>query len=372
MSSELPWFQLLQPQEIDSPALILYSDRVRDNVRAAVGMVREPSRLRPHAKTHKTREVTAMLIEAGVTQFKCATISEAEMLASSGAADVLLAYQPVGPKLRRLMALVKTYPQTQFSCLVDHPAAAAEIDHGFAGMDYCLPVYLDLDVGQHRTGIEPGPAARQLYADCMGKRGIQAVGLHAYDGHIRDKDLLSRRKHCDEAFAPVRRMQEELAHAGMTNPAIIAGGSPTFSIHSLRPEVQCSPGTFVFWDKGYLDLCPEEPFVSAALLLCRVVSLPGTGRICIDLGHKSVAAENEIGKRVFFLNAPDLRPLSQSEEHLVMETGPEYSFAPGDVLYGMPYHICPTVALYEKGFAVSGGRVTGTWAIASRDRSIGI
>jgi D-serine deaminase-like pyridoxal phosphate-dependent protein len=75
-------------------------------------------------------------------------------------------------------------------------------------------------------------------------------------------------------------------------------------------------------------------------------------------------------KRVYFLNAPDLTPLSQSEEHLVLEAGEGHSFKIGDILYGVLYHICPTVALYERAYTIENQQVTGEWHTPARDRRI--
>src|SRR5206468_12634882 len=125
-------------------------------------------------------------------------------------------------------------------------------------------------------------------------------------------------------------------------------------------------------DHGYGQVLSEQPFLHAALVVTRVVSLPETGIISTDLGHKSIAAENELGKRVHFLNAPDLRAIGQSEEHLMLQTDAAHSFQPGDVLYGLPYHICPTCALYERAYIIEDGRKTGEWKMVSRDRKISI
>jgi hypothetical protein len=100
----------------------------------------------------------------------------------------------------------------------------------------------------------------------------------------------------------------------------VVGGSPSFPTHTKRKNVQYSPGTFVFWDWGYKHLVPDEPFEYAALVITRIISIIDEKTICVDLGHKSVAAENPL-PRVHFLNAPDATPISQSEEHLVMNPG---------------------------------------------------
>jgi D-serine deaminase-like pyridoxal phosphate-dependent protein len=347
-------------------------NNIKENIRVLKSMVDDIQRLRPHVKTHKTKEATLLLMEAGINKFKCATIAEAEMLGMCNAKDVLLAYQPIGPKLKRFVDVIKKYPATKYSCLVDNINAATEMSFVFAENNLTVPVYIDLNVGQNRTGIEPGEDAVQLYIYCSSLKRIKPIGLHAYDGHIRDVDFNIRIQKCDEAFSLVEKMQQEIKLKGFDEPVIIAGGSPTFSIHSKRKNIECSPGTFIFWDKGYTDLCPEQNFVTAALVITRIISLPDKTRLCLDLGHKSVAAENEISKRVYFLNTPGLKAISQSEEHLVVEAGENYSYKVGDILYGLPIHICPTIALYERALIVENNFANGEWKIIARDRKITI
>ncbi|MBS1667129.1 MAG: D-TA family PLP-dependent enzyme [Bacteroidetes bacterium] len=363
------WYNIDNINEIDSPALVLYTERVVQNIATAIGMVKDVQKLRPHIKTHKCLEVVKLMMEAGISKFKCATIAEAEMLGIGKAKDVLLAYQPVGPKLDRFISLIKQYPSTKFSCLTDHTDAATEMGSAFDRNGLTVPIYIDLNIGQNRTGIDTADAVA-LYGQCAQLKGIKPVGLHAYDGHIRDIDFDTRKQKCDACFASVIEVKEKLIHHGFETPLVVAGGSPTFSIHCKREEIECSPGTFIYWDKGYSDLCPEQKFIPAALVISRVVSLPTENRICSDLGHKSIAAENELGKRVFFLNAAELKPVGQSEEHLVLETFAGHNYKIGDVLYGMPIHICPTVALYERAIIINNHNPEGEWKMVARDRKI--
>ncbi len=360
-------FNIENIAEIDSPALVIIKEQVEQNIAHAVRMVGDVRRLRPHVKTHKSADVTRLLLAAGITKFKCATIAEAEMLGESGAQDVLLAYQPVGPKVERFVGVKKHYPQTAFSCLVDDLSAAQNMAAGFSENGLNIPVYIDLNVGQNRTGILPEYAV-ELYIACAKMAGITPIGLQAYDGHIRDMDFGKRTAGCNAAFQQVENIAKQIKAAGYEEPIIVAGGSPTFSIHCNRKSVECSPGTFVYWDKGYSDLCREQPFSPAAFLVTRVISLPDATKVCLDLGHKSVAAENEIGKRIYFPKWPDLIPIGQSEEHLVMDAGANHGFKVGDVLIGIPYHICPTVALYEKVFVVENNQIIGEWKTTARDR----
>ena len=361
------WFEIKNINELDSPALVVFPQRVKHNIQLAIDMIGDVSRLRPHIKTNKSPDVARLMLNAGITKFKCATIAEAEMLAQCKAPDVLLAYQPLGPKLNRFISLIKKYRTTKFSCLTDNRVAADEQATAFSSSDLVVPVFIDLNVGMNRTGISPDEKAIQFAKHCSTLKGIAVAGLHAYDGHIRDIDFEMKKQKCNEAFAAVEELNEKLKL-----PVIIMGGSPAFSVHSKRKNIECSPGTFVYWDKGYTDLCPEQKFLPAIVLVTRIISLPSENKICTDLGHKSVAAENEITRRVFFLNVEGLKPISQSEEHLVLETNEGATYKVGDIFYGLPYHVCPTVALYDSAYTIEKGLVTGEWKNVARDRKISV
>ncbi len=342
-----------------------------ENIKTLISMIDDINRLRPHAKTHKSAAATKLLMSAGINKFKCATIAEAEMLGMADAKDVLLAYQPTGPKLNRFIQLIKKYSGTSFSCLIDNDQSANSIGSAAVENNLAIKVFIDLNVGMNRTGIEPAKAFK-LYKRCLKMDGLSVVGLHAYDGHIHTGDYEERKAQCDMAFENVSALQQALIAEGFAEPVIIAGGSPTFPIHAKRKKIECSPGTFIFWDHGYSRSCKEQNFLPAAIFITRIISLPSESTLCLDLGHKSVAAENNISNRVHFLNAPELKIISQSEEHAVVEVPIDHSYKIGDILYGLPVHICPTVALYESAFVIENDYVTAEWEITARDRQINI
>jgi len=370
-SLQRPWYEVENLDRIESPALLVYSDRVDENIHRMIAIVGDVARLRPHAKTHKSSAVTARYLAAGVNKFKAATIAEVEMLAQSGAADVLFAYQPVGPNIRRLIDLIETFPKTAFSCLLDNIGPAGRLSVEATRRKVDVGVFLDIDCGQHRTGIAPDENAVSLYRQISSLPGLKPLGLHAYDGHIHVGDLAVRKEQCEMAFARVAKLCEELRGLGLPVNTIVAGGTPTFPFHAQRGDVECSPGTCVFWDFGYSTTFPDLEFLVAALVLTRVVSKPSRGRLCLDLGHKAIASENP-PPRVEFLNLPNARAISHSEEHLVIEAETADEFKIGDCLYGVPRHICPTVALHAQAIVIQSGLVSGEWAIDARDRHLTI
>jgi D-serine deaminase-like pyridoxal phosphate-dependent protein len=366
------WYELNDPEEIDSPALLIYKDRIASNIQTMIQIAGDANRLVPHIKTHKMVEIAQMQLHAGISKFKCATIAEAEMLAEAGAKNILLAYQLTAPKATRFLTLVKKYPEIEYASLIDNFESAKMLSDLFAKENMSTNVFIDVDSGMHRTGIAPDNSLFNLFAQINKLQNIVCKGLHIYDGHIRDEDFEIRKEKVEESFVPIKSFLEKIITEGFPSPKIIAGGTPTFTVHALDKEIFCSPGTCLLWDYGYDSILQEQPFEFAAVLLTRVISKPAPGLITTDLGHKSVAAENPISKRIFFLNLSDYNVRSQSEEHLVVEVKDAENIHVGDVLYGIPYHVCPTVALYDEAVVVENGNVIDKWNVVARKKKITI
>src|SRR5262245_41413452 len=185
-------YALRDTSAVFTPALLFYKDPIRRNIDLAVTMAGGPDRLRPHVKTHKTREIVRMKLDAGITKHKCATVAEAEMLAGCCVRDVLLAYNLVGPNCGRMARLARAYPDCRFSVLADHPDAARQLSEAMAAARQTVDVLLDVDVGQHRTGIAPGDEAASLYELFARLPGLRPGGLHVYDGHNHQEGLPER------------------------------------------------------------------------------------------------------------------------------------------------------------------------------------
>jgi len=369
MTLDIAWARAADLSAIPSPALLLGLEPIERNLQGMLAMAGSPARLRPHVKTHKLGWLVQRQIALGITSFKCATIAEAEMCAQAGAADVLIAFQLVGPNIGRVFTLIEKYPRTHFSTVVDERGVLDALSHAAEKAGTTLEVLLDLDVGQHRTGIAPGPAAVALYEALAEARSLTPGGLHAYDGHLSQSDPTVRTAACAEAFAPVAALRSELLALGLPVPRVVAGGTPTFPMHAKLKDVQCSPGTCVLWDASYANKLPDMNFSPAAVLLTRVVSKPGGNRLCVDLGHKAVASEMP-HPRVVFPDLPNAQFVTHSEEHLVLESTAAQRLALGDTLLGVPWHVCPTVALHTEAVMISGGKVTGQCRIDARARKI--
>jgi D-serine deaminase-like pyridoxal phosphate-dependent protein len=371
-----PAYKIRDTSDIYSPGLVFYKELIQQNIARAVAMAGSPERLRPHVKTHKTREIVRLELRAGINKHKCATIAEAEMLAQCGVPDVLLAYNIIGPNCGRLARLVQGYPNTRFAVLADHPAAVRQLSQVMAAAGEEVDVLLDVDPGQHRTGILPGPEAAALYELICRSPGLRPGGLHFYDGHNRQESRAEREAAVRAQLAPLLALRTTLLNEKkLPVPLLVLGGTPTFPIFAGidLPNVECAPGTCFLNDHGYGTRFQDlADFTPAALLLTRVVSRPTPTRVTLDLGNKAVASDPPAGQRCVLLDVPEYKAVLHNEEHLVIETPAADRFGPGDEIYAMPTHICPTCALHRQAHVVEHGQVTERWDIAARDRVLEI
>lgn len=366
--SNTNWFALKTPEKINSPSLLVFKDRIVHNINLMVSATGNPQKLRPHVKTHKMEEVVDLQVAASITKFKCATIAEAELLATSKAQDILLAMQPIGPNISRFFNLKQAFPHKLFACLVDNEFSLNELSQEAKRRNTTLNVFVDLDVGMSRTGISP-KRSFEFIKEIVNDEYIQLKGLHVYDGHLRISNVNERISKCNEAFSAVENLLQQLKKDKIKINEVVAGGSPTFFVHANRPNVIASPGTTLLWDEGYGSKFPDMEFRHAAVLVTRLLSKPKPNQFCLDLGHKALASEMPF-PRVKFLNTDDFEQLSQSEEHFVVKvTNPE-KYQIGDVFYAVPMHVCPTVAKYPKVSVVEKGEIIDTWKVAARDHKI--
>jgi D-serine deaminase-like pyridoxal phosphate-dependent protein len=352
--------------------LVVYPEIVAKNLDRAVALTGDPRRLCPHAKTHKTVDVVRMSLERGITHHKCATLAEARMLAEAGAHDVVVAYPTVGPNVARLVELVGQFPKVTMSTLVDDLSAVKALSEAASAAGVEIRVLLDIDAGMGRTGVPIGPDVLDMYRCIDSLPGLVAAGVHVYDGDVDSPSVDVRRSRSRESWGQLARLVSAVEFAGLSVPRIIVAGTNTFGIWMelalADPRMQVSPGTFVFSDWNYHCRYPEIGMTPAVIALTRVISKPGRGRITCDLGHKAVAADAAMKDRVHLLGIGPHEIARQNEEHLVIDVPDADRYRVGEVLYGVPYHICPTCALHPAMYAAREGRVAGRWQVASRDR----
>jgi D-serine deaminase-like pyridoxal phosphate-dependent protein len=375
MKQSLPAIESLTLDSLASPLMVIFRDRLLANLDSMLVMAGHPGRLRPHCKTHKMDQIIRLWVERGVTKHKAATVAECEMLAAAGATDVLLAYNPVGPNIQRVVSLAATFPGCRFSVTTDHEKPLQLLSAAAAKAKVTIGVMLDVNVGMNRTGICPDdPAAVPLYVQTSKLPGLRAAGFHIYDGHQRQTSLNERKAAVASQWTAILELQEQCQAAGASVPALACGGTPTFPCYAEMddPGLELCPGTCVLHDSGYGNHFPDLPFEPAAAVITRVVSRPASDRMTLDIGNKAVAADPPKGSRVYFPDLPDAVQDSHNEEHMGLITADADHYEPGDVLLAIPMHICPTSALYDRVAIIDKGKIAEYWDVTSRNRKITI
>lgn len=356
-----------------SPALVIYLDRVRDNLRTVLTHTGGPERWRPHVKTTKLPEIFAELARAGIRQFKCATTRELDQLLTSLEAegvldgDVLLAYPIVGPALDDLEIIANHHANAHISVLCEDLETVSKLTDR-------IGIFVDVNPGMHRTGLPL--TERETIFEIAKAAGSRFRGIHFYDGHLH-QDPAQRRIDTFACYGDLLTLHEELVASGLSVPEIITSGTPTFRLALEYPGFsnlgstlhRVSPGTVVFHDQrseaenADLDLYP------AALLFSRVVSRPTEGLVTCDAGAKSLSADAGDPAAVV-LGRPGLVAQPPSEEHLPLQVLHGESPRRGDELLLVPRHVCTTVNLAEEVLLIENGRPVGTAHVTARSHPL--
>ncbi len=356
--------------EIDTPALILDLDAFEANLdRMAALLAPTGTRLRAHAKTHKSPVIARLQMARGAIGQCVQKVAEAEVLAWGGIPDILVSNEVVGArKLARLAALAgiaKVAVCADDAPQIDAIAAAAEA----AGVR--LPVLVEIDTGAGRCGVAPGPDAVALARRIAASKHLIFGGLQAYHGSAQHKRTPAERQTLIAGAAEgARRTVEQLRQQGLDCPIVGGGGTGSFEFEAgsgVFTEIQA--GSYAFMDADYarnLDAAgqPVSTFRHALFVLATVMSAPRPGVAVLDAGHKAVAVDS--GLPVVW-QRPELRYVSASDEHGKLEAGSETA-APklGEKLRLVPGHCDPTVDRYDWYVGVRGGRVACLWPVAAR------
>ena len=353
--------------DLQSPTLLIRLDRVRSNLARMIECVNgQPDRWRPHIKSSKIPEILDLILQAGVSHFKCATSREAVVLLSrrSSGLDLLVAMAHRGANLQRIADIAKSFPGHRISVLTEDEEHAHQITH--LGPD--LGIFVDLDPGYHRTGIPLDD--RNRIVNTVAAAGSSLRGLHYYDGHLADRNPAERMVECKTLYDALIDIVREIRGEGLE---LITSGTPTF-LEALRHEGlrefnhKISPGTVVYWDARSEGL-GIPGFQPAAYVLARIMSHPGHGILTCDAGSKALDAS--VGDPCAHVEGwANLEALHPSEEHLPLRVIGGEMPSPGSLIQLIPAHVCPTVNLADQAVLMEGDRIVSIVDVTARGHEV--
>ncbi len=347
-------------EEVDTPALILDLPAFEKNQATLFSLVRNRVRVRPHAKTHKCPDVARRQVALGAVGMCCQKVSEAEAMVDGGIGDVLVSNEIVGArKLERLAALAR---RAKIGVCVDHAQNVAAIAATGAQLD----VYVEIDVGMRRCGVQPGQPAVDLARKITAFNNLRFAGLQAYHGraqHIRSME--ERHAVIEVAAQHVVHTKRLLREAGIECPIVTGAGSGTFMLEveaGAWDEIQ--PGSYAFMDADYAKnewAAPLPRFEHALFVLTTVMSRPSDAMAIVDAGLKASSVDSgmpAVWKR------EGLAYTHASDEHGWVEGKAVPPL--GEKLLLVPGHCDPTINLYDWYVCVRSGLVEDLWPITAR------
>jgi len=355
---------------VDTPSLIIDLDVMERNLATMAAFFADKhTKLRPHAKTHKSPIIAHKQLALGAVGITCAKLGEAEIMVEAGVPDVLVANQIVGPtKIARLVGLLH---HARVTVAVDDPANLRALAAAASERGVTLDVLVEINTGMNRCGVEPGEAAVRLAQVAADLPGIRFRGIQAYEGHLVNiANDAERAERVRAAMAPIVASRHAIEATGLPVEIVSGGGTGTFAHTGLLEgfdEVQA--GSYVFMDAKYGEIGGiGARFAPALTVLAMVISRPTNDRAILDIGRKTLGIDQGTPQ---LLDGPEgVRFLGFSEEHSTLAVGgAARDLRPGDQVRVIPGHGCTTVNLYDRYIAARGDTVEAVWPIAARGRA---
>ncbi len=362
-------------EALNTPVLVIDLDPLDRNIAAMADFAgRRGLKLRPHAKSHKSVDISRRQLAAGAIGVCCAKIGEAEVMANAGVSQGLHITSPVvsAPAIARLMAL--NARTDGLMCVVDNPANVAALGAAAEGLKP-LTVIIDIDPGIRRTGVGSPAAAVAVFEAIQAQAGLRYAGIQCYCGaqqHI--EDFAARQASMQDRAAFIRAVVEALTASGGKPDIVTGGGTGTHRIDvELNLFTELQVGSYVFMDGQYLacDLVGEgaaPPFETSLMIDARVVSANTPGLATLDAGFKAFATDAD--DPLVLAGAPEgatYRFMGDEHGLLILPNKESLPLA-HRVTLGAP-HCDPTVNLYDTYHVVQGDTLRALWPVSARGRS---
>ncbi|TNE58429.1 MAG: DSD1 family PLP-dependent enzyme [Alphaproteobacteria bacterium] len=355
---------------LTTPALVLDLDLFEKNLALMKAHAEKAGvALRPHAKTHKSADVARKQIEAGAIGICCAKLSEAEALAAAGISNILLTSPVVTARgFARLIELKRK--SAGLLITLDNLEVARRLAAALPNGETPLGVLIDLDVGLHRTGVQPGPQMTELADFIAAEKRFEFRGVQAYAGHVQHIEAFEeRRKTSLECMGLLKEACQELSARGMTPEIVSGGGTGTFDIDpELGVLTELQVGSYIFMDAQYFDVTTRQgrqPFEPALQVMTTVISANHAGLATTDAGFKTFASDADAPQIVSGAPQGATYFFYGDEQGGVLIPGGG-RLKTGDVLSCIVPHCDPTVNLYDNYHIVRGDTLIDIWPVTAR------
>lgn len=352
---------------LDTPSMIVDLSLMEQNIDKMMSQLLPTGiSVRPHSKTTKSAILAQKLIAAGAKGACVAKLSEAEVMCSKGLTDLLITCEIIGPaKVARLVELWKQ--NREIRIVVDSEEGARAIDAKMEEekVEGRILTLIDLDVGLHRTGVQPGEPALRLARMVSKSEHLKLIGVQGYEGHLQHvHGMEERMRLCLESMKILVDTVDALRRDGHQIDVVTTGGTGTaefcVTVHGIT-EVQ--PGSFLFMDTDYRNAVGTK-YSNSLTILSTVISKQGPKSITIDAGLKSLTTDSGLA---------ECKTLGYTygvlgDEHGSLSWTDGADLMIGDHVEMIPSHIDPTINLHDCYYAHRNGIIEEIWPVDARGK----
>lgn len=360
---------MIKRSEIPSPSVVIEKSVLEHNIAVIQAQAdRHGILMRPHIKTHKTPQIAKMQIEAGAVGITCAKVGEAKVMADAGIKDIFIAYPTIQDyKIRDALDLpAKVY------LAFDSLYGAEVINRVSREKNTVTDVYIIVDTGLDRDGVNTTKAALALAGSASKLRHLNIMGLFTHEGHVYAADGKEAVQAAARASAELLlEMKEALKSVGVYINVVSTGATPSVYFDATLPGVtEWRPGQYVFYDTEMYSLGVDLD-VCALGVRTTISSHPAPGRYIIDAGSKVFSSDLCARHEGHGLVREDKTAILErlNEEHGILRAA-EGSFQLGQVIEVIPNHCCTAVNLSEKLYIVDGEDLVDVWDVAARGKYV--
>ncbi len=351
--------------ELDTPALVVDLDLMERNIEAYHGhFAGTPVTVRAVVTSHLSPQVARRQLAAPASGgIAATTLGEAEVFASAGFGDILLANQLVtAAKIRRLCALAS---QCHVAVAVDSEANVAQLSQAAAGAGVELGVFVEIEAGMGRCGISPDADAVSLARAVSGADGLDFRGIMATVPGPSGDEPDSHARQTRERLQVAIYAKDLIESAGIRVPEVSVGGAHCYTAVDLPGITEVRAGRYPLMDLRLQAHLPELSL--AAVVLATVISHPVADLAILDAGHKATGPDHG---RPVLQGMEGATATRFSAEHgiVALESVAEGALSPGDKARLAPWELAATINQYDYIRAVKNGRLEGYWPLSARGR----
>jgi len=348
--------------ELDTPCLVIDMDALDHNMDVIANTYEgRSSKLRGHAKNHKTPAIAHRQIRRGGTVggVCAAKVSEAEVMVHGGISSVFITSEIVEPiKIDRLCALAD---QAEMMVACDQAANARNLSKAAQARGVELGVVIEMETGLRRCGVREIDAGVALAKEIGSLPGLRFRGVMSHQVIPDMPDREDRAVEANRTIKAVIDLKDAIEAEGIQMDIVSTGETWSYDVAAEIPGVtEIQGGSYLMMETHYSYM---TDFQYAGKILTTIISTPRPG---IAIGDAGVRAISSISGLPTVSDRPGVTVESMDSDHAVFKIESGVSLNVGDQVLLIPAQQDAMVSRWDRFIGLRNDKVEVVWDIQAR------